>query len=121
MIMCDAPAEKLPLMAAQIICIAVMQVLMTILISAGVFKGLTKMNAEVTCRRNTKTPCRRHCKEFVKEAYARDLLLIPGYIFYPFKNGGRDHVRINYSFEKKENIEDGMKVFCDMIREITGI
>ena len=61
------------------------------------------------------------CKEFVKEAYARDLLLIPGYIFYPFKNGGRDHVRINYSFEKKENIEDGMKVFCDMIREITGI
>lgn len=60
------------------------------------------------------------CKEFVKEAYARDLLLIPGYIFYPFKNGGRDRVRICYSFEKKEKIEEGMKVFCDMIREITG-
>ncbi len=58
------------------------------------------------------------CKEFVKEAFARDLLLIPGYIFYPFKNGGREYVRINYSFEKIEKIEAGMKVFCEMIEEI---
>ena len=60
------------------------------------------------------------CREFVKEAYARGLLLIPGYIFYPFKNGGRDYVRISYSFEKKEKIEEGMKVFCDMIKGETG-
>ncbi len=58
------------------------------------------------------------CKEFVKEAYTRGLLLIPGYIFYPFKNGGREYVRINYSFEKPEKIEEGMKIFCEMIREI---
>ena len=57
------------------------------------------------------------CKEFVKEAFARDLLLIPGYIFYPYKNGGREYVRISYSFEKIEKIEEGMKVFCDMIKE----
>ena len=60
------------------------------------------------------------CKEFVKEAYGRDLLLIPGYIFYPFKNGGRDRVRICYSFEKKDKLEEGMKIFNDMIREIAG-
>ena len=60
------------------------------------------------------------CKEFVKEAYAKDLLIIPGYIFYPFKNGGRDYVRISYSFEKKEKIEEGMKVFCELIREVSG-
>ncbi len=60
------------------------------------------------------------CKEFVKEAYARDLLLIPGYIFYPFKNGGRDYVRINYSFEHPDKIEEGMKIFCEMIREIAA-
>ena len=60
------------------------------------------------------------CKEFVKDAYARGLLLIPGYIFYPFKNGGREYVRISYSFEKIEKIEEGMKVFCEMIREISG-
>ena len=60
------------------------------------------------------------CKEFVRDAYARGLLLIPGYIFYPFKNGGREYVRISYSFEKIEKIEEGMKVFCEMIREISG-
>ena len=60
------------------------------------------------------------CKGFVKEAFARDLLLIPGYIFYPFKNGGRDYVRISYSFEKIEKIEEGMKVFCDMIKKTAG-
>ena len=59
------------------------------------------------------------CKEFVKEAFARDLLLIPGYIFYPFKNGGREYVRISYSFEKIEKIEEGMKVFCEMIKNFS--
>ena len=60
------------------------------------------------------------CKEFVKEAYGRDLLLIPGYIFYPFKNGGRDRVRICYSFERKDKLEEGMRIFTEMIRELTN-
>ena len=64
-----------------------------------------------------KLPKGTDCKEFVKEAYSRDLLLIPGYIFYPYKNGGREYVRINYSFEKKEKIEKGMEVFCNLIKE----
>ena len=59
-------------------------------------------------------------KEFVSEAYSRGLLLIPGYIFYPFKNGGREYVRINYSFEKKEKIAQGMEIFTKMIKEISG-
>ena len=57
------------------------------------------------------------CKEFVNEAFSKDLLLIPGYIFYPFKNGGREYVRINYSFEKTEKIRKGMEIFSDMIKK----
>jgi len=56
-------------------------------------------------------------REFVDEAFSRGLTLIPGYIFYPLKNGGREYVRINYSFEKREKIETGMRIFSEMIKE----
>ena len=39
------------------------------------------------------------------------LILIPGYVFYPFKNGGRNYVRINYSYESDERLLAGMEVF----------
>jgi DNA-binding transcriptional MocR family regulator len=57
------------------------------------------------------------CKKFTDKAFSRDLLIIPGYIFYPYKSGGREYVRINYSFEKMNKIEEGMKVFDELIRE----
>lgn len=50
-------------------------------------------------------------REFVKKAYANGLVLIPGDIFYPFKNGGRDYVRINYSYEREDKIREGMRIF----------
>ena len=56
-------------------------------------------------------------KDFVDEAFSRGLTLIPGYIFYPLKNGGREYVRINYSFEKREKIEEGMRIFEEILRE----
>lgn len=55
-------------------------------------------------------------KEFVDRAFSRGLTLIPGYVFYPLKNGGREYVRINYSFEKIEKIEEGMRIFSDLIK-----
>lgn len=57
-------------------------------------------------------------KIFISEAYKKGLALIPGYIFYPFKNGGRDYVRICYSWENAEGIAGGMEVFKDTIKSM---
>ncbi len=57
------------------------------------------------------------CKEFINKAYNKGLSLIPGHIFYPLKNGGRDHVRINYSFEALQGLERGMNIFKETILE----
>lgn len=54
-------------------------------------------------------------KVFISEAYKKGLALIPGYIFYPFKNGGRDYVRICYSLENVAGIIGGMSVFKETI------
>lgn len=56
-------------------------------------------------------------KEFVSYAYSRGLALIPGYIFYPFRNGGRDRVRINFSYETEDRLEKGMEVFRQLIED----
>jgi len=56
-------------------------------------------------------------KELVARAYSRGLALLPGYVFYPFKNGGRDHVRINFSYETEDRIRAGMDVFRKVIEE----
>ena len=50
-------------------------------------------------------------KQFINRAYNMGLILIPGYVFYPFKNGGRNYVRINYSYESDERLLAGMEVF----------
>lgn len=57
------------------------------------------------------------CKDFVSRAYNKGVALLPGYVFYPFKNGGRDHVRINYSFETDDRLRKGMKVFRQVLEE----
>ena len=33
-------------------------------------------------------------KQFIRRAYNMGVTLIPGHVFYPCKNGGRDHIRI---------------------------
>ncbi len=60
-------------------------------------------------------------KEFINAAYHKGLTLIPGHIFYPFKNGGRDHVRINYSFETEEGIVAGMDIFRSTVEELLAL
>ena len=57
------------------------------------------------------------CKDFISKAYNQGVALLPGYVFYPFKNGGRDHVRINYSFETEERLEKGLEVFKQAMEE----
>ena len=57
------------------------------------------------------------CKDFISKAYNRGVALLPGYVFYPFKNGGRSHVRINYSFETEERLEKGLDVFREVLEE----
>lgn len=57
------------------------------------------------------------CKDFIREAYNKGVALLPGYVFYPFKNGGRNRVRINYSFETDEKLKEGMKVFRQVLEE----
>lgn len=64
------------------------------------------------------------CKEFISRAYNKGLILIPGHVFYPFKNGGRNHVRINYSYESDERLLAGMDIFRatleEMLAPVTG-
>lgn len=49
-------------------------------------------------------------KEFIEAAYKRGLALLPGHVFFPHRNGGRDHIRINYSFETEERLMQGMAI-----------
>ena len=54
-------------------------------------------------------------KEFSNAAYKRGLALLPGYVFYPHKNGGRGHIRINYSFETEERLEKGLEILRETL------
>ncbi|MDO4545672.1 MAG: PLP-dependent aminotransferase family protein, partial [Bacillota bacterium] len=47
-------------------------------------------------------------RQLLKEAQKEGVAFIPGYIFYPKSAGGRDHIRLNYSYPTAEQIEEGM-------------
>ena len=54
-------------------------------------------------------------KDFVEKAYRAGISLVPGDVFYPYKNGGRDHIRINFSFESEERLEKGVKILTGLL------
>lgn len=56
-------------------------------------------------------------KLFINDAYKSGLALLPGYVFYPFKNGGRDHIRINYSFETEERLREGVRILREVLEK----
>ncbi len=56
-------------------------------------------------------------KSFISRAYNMGVTLIPGHVFYPFKNGGRDHIRINYSYESEDRLARGMDVLRKALEE----
>lgn len=55
-------------------------------------------------------------KSFIDEAYRRGLALLPGYVFYPMKNGGRDRIRLNYSFESEERLLRGLDILEETLK-----
>ena len=56
-------------------------------------------------------------RSFIGRAYNMGVSLLPGYVFYPHRNGGRDHVRINYSYEPKNRLAAGMDVMRRALEE----
>ena len=48
----------------------------------------------------------------------RGVSVIPGDVFYPNRNGGVHHLRLNFSFESEERIHEGMQIFCDVIESL---
>lgn len=56
-------------------------------------------------------------KEFNARAYSNGISVLPGYVFYPARNGGRDRVRLNFSYETPKRLEDGMQIFRRSLRE----
>ena len=56
-------------------------------------------------------------KAFIREAYQNGLALLPGYVFYPFKNGGRNHIRLNYSFESEERLVEGLAILKSLLMQ----
>lgn len=57
-------------------------------------------------------------KGFINKAANAGVALIPGHVFYPMKNGGRDHVRINYTYESTERLREGMDILRRTLEEL---
>lgn len=68
-----------------------------------------------------KLPPRVNVKELVRRLNEENISVIPGRLFYPRKNGGLRHIRMNYSYENLEKIEFGMKKFVGIVRELAEL
>jgi DNA-binding transcriptional MocR family regulator len=53
--------------------------------------------------------------ELELEARRNGVSIVPGYVFYPGKGGGRDFIRLNFSYENRERIQQGMKLLREVI------
>lgn len=56
-------------------------------------------------------------RNFINRAANAGVALIPGYVFYPQKNGGRNYVRINYTYESMERLREGMDILRRTLEE----
>ena len=56
-------------------------------------------------------------KELDSRAYSSGISILPGYVFYPSKNGGREYIRINFSYETPERLSKGMDILKASIEE----
>ncbi len=56
-------------------------------------------------------------KAFINIAYQKGITLYPGYVFYPRQNGGRDYIRICYSYETEERLQKGMIILRQILEE----
>jgi DNA-binding transcriptional MocR family regulator len=51
-----------------------------------------------------------------RAASEEGLALVPGNVFYPLRNAGRDHIRLNYSYESTEWLIEGMRRLTKLLR-----
>ena len=58
------------------------------------------------------------CGEVVSECARRGISVIPGDVFYPHKNGGKNYVRLNYSFENIARLKLGMENFTEIVERL---
>lgn len=56
-------------------------------------------------------------KLLLKETQRAGVTFIPGYVFYPEKGRGNDHIRLNFSYPTVEQISEGMEKLGDAIRQ----
>ena len=63
-----------------------------------------------------KLPKGMDSKELVEAAYRNGVAILPGYVFYPNHNGGRNHIRLNFSYETPEKILEGMEILKETIK-----
>ena len=48
--------------------------------------------------------------ELEVEARRMGVSIVPGYVFYPGKSGGRNYIRLNFSYESRERIRQGLDI-----------
>lgn len=58
-----------------------------------------------------KLPVNIDSKTFIIKAYANGVSLLPGHVFYPTKGGGRDYIRMNFTYESGPRLLEGFEIF----------
>lgn len=54
-------------------------------------------------------------KDFIRQAYQNGWRCCRAMSFIRSKNGGRDHIRINYSFESEERLCEGLAILKSLL------
>lgn len=67
-----------------------------------------------------KLPPSMNGMDLAYQASKKGVSVVPGEVFYPMHNGGFDHVRLNYSYESKEWVREGMRRFAATVREVNN-
>ncbi len=64
-----------------------------------------------------KLPEGMDAKSLLKETQKKGVTFIPGYVFYPEKRRGNNHIRLNFSYPTIEQINEGMVKLGKIIRQ----
>lgn len=63
-------------------------------------------------------PGKIDAKVLASESAKRGISLIPGEVFYPYRNGGQNNIRLNYSYESLSRIKLGMENLTEIIEKL---
>ncbi len=56
--------------------------------------------------------------ELTRKATERGVAGMPGNVFYLSPDRGIEYIRLNYTFADKDDIEKGIKILCDCVKEL---